>query len=219
MDKKKILKIVLIIILAIIIIELVNTLRKYTIIKDLQKKFSNYSSSTNFHVKSITTEEDGLIVTMNYYEKDIKQALILERDNNGEIIKMSMYDNGERKDIFYDTSEEKIAQLDIDLIMNINLYNYLEEDNDFETFLASIFAKVKKTEYNGKECYIINNFASPMVLFSTEKNEIYIEKDTGLFVKCNIDNIISEREYEFDNVDDSIFVELDIGKYTLKNND
>lgn len=37
-------------------------------------------------------------------------------------------------------------------------------------------------------------------------------------MKTNENGTTIEKEYEFDNVDDSIFVEPDIGQYTLKEN-
>ena len=52
-----------------------------------------------------------------------------------------------------------------------------------------------------------------MSLNGTYKNELYL---TGLYVKSIIDESNSEREYEFDTVDDSIFSEPDISQYTLK---
>ncbi len=55
-----------------------------------------------------------------------------------------------------------------------------------------------------------------MSLNGTYKNEVYLEKNTGLYVKSIIDESNSEREYEFDTVDDSIFSEPDISQYTLK---
>ena len=55
-----------------------------------------------------------------------------------------------------------------------------------------------------------------MSLNGTYKNEVYLEKNTGLYVKSIIDESNSEREYEFDTVDYSIFSEPDISQYTLK---
>ena len=48
------------------------------------------------------------------------------------------------------------------------------------------------------------------------KQETYIEKDTGLFVKSTDSQTLTEKEYKFDNVDDTIFIEPDISEYTLK---
>ena len=216
MKKKKILKIVLVIILLILIVLLANTFRKFAIIRKLQRNVSTYTSSTNYHIKSIATQEHGQIVTMNFYEKDNKQSMIIERNDNEKITKMLIYNNGERIDMFIDSSEGKVAKLDTVSTISVSICNYLQTKNNWQAFVASIFTNIKKTNYNGKECYIISNFNSPMFMEGTEKNEVYIEKDTGLYIKSNFDNLITEREYEFDNVDDSIFSEPDLSKYTLK---
>ena len=79
-------------------------------------------------------------------------------------------------------------------------------------------SKVKKVDYNGKECYSINNFLSPYYMYGTENNEVYIEKETGLLLKQTTDDITTEKEYEFNNVEDSIFIEPDISQYTLQEN-
>ena len=215
MSKKKIFKILGIILLVVIAIFLIHTIRNYIIITDLQNKIADYSNSTNYYTKSIATESNGIVVTMEYYKKDKKEALFLERNLNGEISKISMYNNGERTDTFWDNKGSKTAQLDSGTIMGVNIYNYTETDNKWQTFLGSIFANVKSTNYNGKECYIIKGFLSSLSLTS-EGAETYIEKDTGLYLKTIEGDRTTERIYEFDKVDDSIFVEPDISQYTLK---
>ena len=215
MEKKKILKIILVIILVLLVLFLINTFRKYFIIKDLQRKLSEHDV-TNYHTKTVTTEENNLTLTFDYYQKDEKQAEFMERDDEQGLYKMSMYNNGERTDIFYDTPEEKTVQLDAENMMIVELYNNLETENSFETFIGSITAKIKKTECNGKQCYLIRNFHSTMFLMDDERSEIYIEKATGLLLKSGLDNIIAEKEYEFGNVEDSIFTEPDIGQYRIQ---
>lgn len=216
MNKKKVLKIIGIILLIIIIIISINTIRNYIIITDLQNKITKYSDKTNYHIKSIAKENNGTIVSMEYYKKDNKQVLFLNRNLNGEITKISIYDNGERIDRYTDTEDSKIAQLNSGELLSINIYNFLETENNWQTFLSSIVARVRTTEYNGKQCYAIQRFLS-LTSLTSEDGEIYIDKETGLFLKTteSIDRV-TEREYEFDNVDDSIFVEPDISQYTLK---
>ena len=76
-------------------------------------------------------------------------------------------------------------------------------------------ASVKKTKYNEKECYTIKGFLSSTSL--TEKNsEVIIEKETGLFLKSNALEDTVEREYTFNNIEDSIFAEPDISQYKIK---
>ena len=215
MKIKKILKIIGIIVGILIILLLVHTIRNYIIITDLQDKFSQYSDSSNYYIKSIATEDNGTIITMEYYSKDNKQVVFLERNINGETSKISMYDDGEKTDTFWDNKENKIVQLDSETMIEINIYNRLETDNNWQTFLGSIFASVKFTNYNGKECYIIKGFLSSNLL-NFESAEIYVEKDTGLFVKAIEGSTTTEREYEFDNVEDTVFSEPDISQYTVK---
>ena len=184
------------------------------IITDLQNKISQYVDSVKYYTKSIATVKDGTI-TMEYYRKDNNQVVFLERNLNGTINKVAMYNNGEKTDTFTQTPDTKIAQLNSGTIMSIGIYNHLETENNWQTFLGSMFASVKSTNYNGKDCYIIKGFMSSTSL-TFEGAETYIEKDTGLFIKDIEGETITEKEYEFDNVDDSIFVEPDISQYTLK---
>ena len=215
MKIKKVLKILGIIVIILIILLLIYTIRNYVIIRNLQNKFSQYSNSSNYYIKSVSTDRDGTIVTTEYYQKDNKQALFLEKNLNGELSKISMYNNGERTDIFWDNEENKTAQLDSGTTISMDIYNYLETDNNWQTFLGCFTSRIKSTNYNGKDCYLIKGFMSSTSLTS-EDAEIYIDKETGLFVKTNSSGIVNEREYEFDNVDDSIFEEPDISQYTIK---
>lgn len=211
METKKILKIIGIILLIIIVLILVHTLRNYIILKNIEKNFSGYKSSTNFSIKSVATDADGATVTMKYYQKDNKQAVFIDYNKNGEISKKTMYNNGERTDIFYDNNEGKTAELDSGTTIDVQVYNSLKTDNGWQTFLFSIPTRIKSTKSNEKDSYIIKNFPS-----SLEKEEIYIEKDTGLLIKNILNGTTTEKEYTFDDVDDAIFTEPDISQYTLK---
>ena len=180
--KKKILKIIGIILLIVIAIFLIHTIRNYVIISDLQNKISKYANSTNYRTKSVTTENDGSVVTMEYYKKDNKEVVFLERMANNEVTKISMYSNGERTDVFTETKDSKVAQLNSGTIMSLGIYNHLENDSKWQTILGCISAKIKSVDYNGKECYIVKEFMSSNSLIS-EGVETYIDKETGLFVK------------------------------------
>lgn len=57
-----------------------------------------------------------------------------------------------------------------------------------------------------------------ILIVEDEKNITCIEKNTGLMVNMTENTVVTEREYEFNNVDDSIFIEPDISQYTLKEN-
>ena len=139
--------------------------------------------------------------------------------NKKKILKnsVSMYDNGERVDVFTETQDAKTARLDTGTLLGINIYNHLETENKWQTFLGSLSAKIKSIDYEGRKCYIVKDFMSSTSLVSKDA-ETYIDQDTGLFVKTVEDKIFNERQYEFDNVEDSIFVEPNIGEYKILEN-
>lgn len=216
MKIKKVLKIIGIILLILVVLLIIHTIRNFIIIKSLQKNFSQYELKNNYHITSVAKESENVTITMNYYKKDTKQVVFLERNIDGDILKLSMYDNGERVDMFIDNEKEKTCRLDVGTeVIQINLVNYLETDNNWQTFLGSIFARITKGDYNQNECYIINDFTSPLFMSDADKNEVYLEKDTGLYIKSIFGKTVTDRNYEFDNVEDSIFEEPNIGEYKI----
>ena len=53
------------------------------IISNTQKKLSNYINSNNYNMKIVSfNEENKQTITTNYYAKDKKQLIIIERKDN-----------------------------------------------------------------------------------------------------------------------------------------
>lgn len=216
MKVKKTLKIIGIILLIAFILLLIHSIRNFVIIKGLQDNFSKYETSNNYHIKSVAKENADLTMKMNYYRKDNKQVTFIERNTNEEILKVAMYDNGETVDVFTENDKEKTCRINAgNSVMSVEIINYFHTDNDWQTFFMSIFAKIKKDNYNQKECYVIKKRIRPEILYGKDKNELYIEQETGLCIKSIMDSSVVEREYEFDNVQESIFAEPDISQYKL----
>lgn len=216
MDKKKILKIILIIITIIFIIFLIRTVRNYIIITDLQNKISAYANSNNHNIKIITTENNGTVMKVDYYKKDNKKVVFLEREMNGEKTKLSIYDTGDVHHTFTDTKDVKKVSLNGGFI-EVQLYNGAETENIGQTILSSIIADIKSVKENGKEYYQLKHTVSPYSM-SFEGETVLVDKDTGLMYKNTNNNSTSTREYEFNNVDDLIFIEPDISEYELQEN-
>lgn len=220
MKIKKWLKIIGIIILIIIVLILIHTIRNTIIISNLQNKVEKYSNSNNYHIKATMHISENITMNINQYQKNEKQLLVLERIVNDEKIKMSYYNIGSRIDMFLETKDEKIAELGkVNEILGVSSITPLQTDNLWQTILYSLPARITTVKVNDYECYSINNFLSPYNLLGKNKTEYDIEKETGLVRKIVLDEQITTREYEFENVDDSIFVEPDISQYTLKEKD
>lgn len=220
-NRKRFFKIILLIIVVLLVLFLIHAIRNYVIITSLQNKVKPYTQSTNFHIKSVANEGDGTEITINMYQKENRQVIILERSKDGKVTnKISSYNNGERIDTFYESNESKIVKLNSANSISIEVVDYLKTDNKWQNFIYGIPTIIKTTNYNGKICYKVNNFLSPYYLldYDTTKNNLIIEKDTGLCLKNETGKIITERTYEFDSVNDDIFAEPDISQYKLQEN-
>ncbi len=217
MKKGKILKIIGIILLVLLILLMVHTIRNTIIICNLQKKAEEYSSINNYHIKETTKLSDNTTMIINQYKKGEKELLIIEKIVNEEKVKVSYYNTGSRIDMFAETIDEKIAELGKSKeILGKNTMIILQTDNLWQTILYSVTARITTTKVNDYECYSINNFLSPYNLLGENKTEYDIDKETGLVRKTILDEQTTIREYEFGNVDNSIFQEPDIGQYNLK---
>ena len=210
MKIKRILKIIIVIALIVIALFCIAVLRKVIIIRGIQKKVSNYINSNNYHIESIAKEDNGTKVTINYYHKNNKEVMIMERNFKNEISTIRVYNNDGKIDSFYDTPEEKIVNLNTASPMVIGIYDYFECENLFQTIIACIPARIEKTKYNGKQCYVVQNFMSQAMLHGADIDKVYVDKETGLCIKTNINGTITDRKYEFNSIDDTVFIEPDI---------
>ena len=222
MNKKKIIKICLIVLALILVLALVYMIRNYIIAKNIiEKNVAKALQSESIHTKTIIKEGDNVREIFDNYKKDDKELTINVMHSEGNDIETTIatYVHGTNKNTYYDNKSGKFVQQEtvesVPEITEEQLYADLENENNLTTFLSSAFTTFKVVEYNGKDCYLIKGFMSSTALTS-EDADIYIDKETGLFVKTNASGIDNEREYEFDNVDDSIFEEPDISQYTIK---
>lgn len=214
---KKILKTILIILLVLFVLFLLHSFRNFMIIRKLQKSIEPYLSSTNYHLHSINSQDNGDSIVMDYYKKGSKETSIIERVSEKNPTKISTYINDESVTTYIDTPSEKYVTPNRNIVLSINIYNWCESDNNWQTFLISAFCNIRTSKYNEKDCYIISNFFSPYFLYeSFDSNLLYVEKDTGLLLKTQVGSMVSERSYEFNTVNDSFFVQPNISEYTLK---
>lgn len=219
---KKVLKIIGIILLIVFAIFVINTIRKLAIIKSIQRTASQYTSSTNYHIKSVASGmNDGITTTINSYCKNEKKLTVVERSKDGKVdSKLSTYDDGKRKNMFSESEEIKRVDIGIEseFDIGIRVFDYFEGiTNNMQLMCLAIASKVEDIEYNGKKCYRIADCPAPSIMQDAINNinEVYIDKDTGLVIRTHFGNAISEREYEFNNVQDEVFIEPDLKEYEI----
>lgn len=212
---KKIFRRILLIILILVIPVTMHTVRNFMIIKDLQNASKDFSSFTSLSVKTSTTRTNGEKFNVETYLKEDKFVRILERITDSTTTKISEYYEGDSIITFIDTIDKKIVRTSPNngLMPTESLFTF-ETGNAYETFITCLCTKIRTDEYNGKECYVMSNFMNSMMLTNQEKNELYFEKDTGLDVKHVTSDSILEKEYQFNNVKDSMFTKPNINLYT-----
>ena len=188
------------------------------IIRDLNNKVSKYKDNNNHYEKIITVYNGESKTTSQYYCKGENAVMIIENTTkqSSETKKLTQYFKGEKSNSYFDAGTTKLAVLNSNgLPTKIQIMSIDYNDSLWNLFYLALITPIKTIDYNGKECYFLD---------SPESRYSYIEKDTGLTLKAidgKVDNepsSISEYEYNFDGVDDSIFVEPDISQYTIKEN-
>ncbi len=215
-NKMKILKIILLIILIIFGIHIG---RNMIIISSLNNKANNYVSSSNYHKKTTNFNGDNLMIIDTYY-KDGKTVTFLRRVTEKEINKISVYQSEDITNTYFETGDDKKAQLNQkDAFLVSNIFNYLESNNIFEILIRSVTTNIKTVNCNGKDCYLMTDYFSSDLLTS-RNDSAYIDKETGLIIRMTMSgdskDTVTDYTYEFDTVTDDIFIEPDINEYKIQ---
>ena len=156
---------------------------------------------------------------MDYYKKDNKQAMFMERKFDGETVKLSFYDNGERVNMYTEVGASKTVEQNTESLMSIQIFNGLEFDknnNSLTNFLISSMAFIRSEKCDNQDCY---RFTNILTMFNKDNSDTWIiNKETGLPLKSLNKESTVNREYKFDCVEDTIFTEPDISEYKLQEN-
>lgn len=213
--KLKVLKIILLIIITVFIIR---TSRNMIIMSSLSNKADEYISSNNYRRTSTAYNGDYLTI-IDYYYKDGKSKMIMHRLTKNETNKITSYNNGKTINMYYDTGDKKIAEIDSDAMVIINTINYFESDSILTFILRGISVNIKSVECNGKECYLVTDYLLGEVTYLDKTTGLIIRNNTGTYTNQETGNITSALQdirYEFGTVTDDILVEPDISEYEIK---
>lgn len=213
--KLKSLKIILLIILAIF---LIRTGRNMIIMAELANKANEHISSKNYRKISTSYQGDTLSI-IDYYFKDGKYVMIMNRLTKNETNKIIAYNNGKTINTYYETGDKKIAKLNAGGLIGVNIINYFESDNILSFIIRSITTNIKNVECNGKECYLVNDNLLGEVTYIDKETGLIVRNNTGVYTNQetkSTTNGLQDIRYEFGTVTDEIFIEPNINEYELK---
>jgi len=221
MNKRKILITILLIAIISILAFLAFTIREMITLKNLNIKVAQFVNN-NEHYEKIINDSGNTTTITEYYCKGDNAVLFLNTTLNstGETRKLTNYFKGDKVNSYIESGEDKIALLNTNGIPSKVMIRQVDAGNNlWELFLMSLATSIRSEECNGKDCYVLS---------LGENSKTYIDKETGLTLKAIEGTVVDENgnesvqtmqyHYEFDNVDDNIFVEPDISKYKIQEN-
>ena len=221
MNKRKILITILLIAIISILAFLAFTIREMITLKNLNIKVAQFVNN-NEHYEKIINDSGNTTTITEYYCKGDNAVLFLNTTlkDTGETRKLTNYFKGDKVNSYIESGEDKIALLNTNGIPSKVMIRQVDAGNNlWELFLISLATSIRSEECNGKDCYVLS---------LGENSKTYIDKETGLTLKAIEGTVVDENgnesvqtmqyHYEFDNVDDNIFVEPDISKYKIQEN-
>jgi len=221
MNKRKILITILLIAIISILAFLAFTIREMITLKNLNIKVAQFVNN-NEHYEKIINDSGNTTTITEYYCKGNNAVLFLNTTlkATGETRKLTNYFKGDKVNSYIESGEDKIALLNTNGVPSKVMIRQVDAGNNlWELFLMSLATSIRSEECNGKDCYVLS---------LGENSKTYIDKETGLTLKAIEGTVVDENgnesvqtmqyHYEFDNVDDNIFVEPDISKYKIQEN-
>ena len=224
------LRVLRIIILIIILAFAISAVRKMYIVGDLYNKAEQIVKNTNYH-REITSMSEGNFTKTEIWATENKIKMILKKFENNKIEIREIYGTkkGSIENSTFDSyianeyttiNGEKTAKLNKEIQIGVEPQTPFYVENKFQLFLYAIPTSIKRTTFDGKECYYITNYKEP---FSINEAGMYLDKETGLpisyagyeteFTDSGLGRIpAAEYKYEFNTVTEEDFVEPDLSE-------
>lgn len=222
------------IICIIFLIVLVILERRTVILSILSQRADRSKESTNYYSKYSQLSGDEIFVNETYRKGD----KMIRRDYHYNIKDLAnqtstiSYFDGNKMNYYLTTKDgKKQATLNVDWEplggwIDTNMATaYTISHFDAICFIKTVLVSpVRTVNCNGRECYYFSNYQNYGSI-SEAKGGLYIDKETGLPVRCpggtiqtlrkTFDEIL-EYEFKFDVVTDEDVVEPDISEYEIQ---
>ena len=209
----KIVKIVLLAVVACIIMFVAHTMRNYFILKNIANKQKDLSYLTSYTIVREGYEKNELNVIIKTFRLKNKKVQIMVRA--GYDVTITAYTDlttGEQLSLFATTTTKQYQKGEANL-NNLELSQFGRYATwDARTLLATaIHSIILSDTIDGKDCYkIMNSYG--------EGTYEYVEKSTGLEIRSKTtitddEGKYSKLSYNFDKLDESIFELPDLSQY------
>lgn len=209
-EKIKIWKIIVAILVIILLVFVINTIRKVMIFNDLQEKISKYEKSENMYSK-IDSEKS---ITERFIKNDIDKLIIKYKDKPMTVVQLKNGNKCKNYTFFEETKKVTVNDVNsMDALRVAKINNTIDTNSFIDKLIKCITSKVSTKTIDGKEYYVIDGklSGSQLMLQNVISTKAYIDKETGLTMKVieitkESNNIkkeyITNYEYNFDSITD-----------------
>ena len=207
----KIVKIVLLAVVACIIIFVAHTMRNFFIIKNIVGLQKNLTYINN--VTRISTVNNNSFTVVAYKKKNLEKTIV-GNNTKGTVVWITYKDTSTGEEIrvcegadtkFYTKNIDQYKNTMVNLAVGFNGY----EQNARTMLAGGIHCIIVSERVNEKDCYKV----------IIDQNQTYwVEKDTGLVIKAKGGESEVDYTYNFSIVDDSVFKLPDLSKYEQREN-
>ena len=206
MQKKKVLKIVLWVLLVLILLYGIYILRNYIILNKLSKLAKETINNDNYYAQLLTFQGDDIVSIVESYNKDSKyltrvnfygpteqnnQSLTVYKDNTE---KMGVIQSGDRRVALL--NGENIVPGEV-TVRDV----FMEVPGILDKIKFSAISLIKSEQCNSRDCYLIE---------LKDGWRMWIDKETGLIIREINGGFITNRKYTFDIVKDEDIAKPDI---------
>lgn len=223
MDKKKVIKIVLIILAIIISLVLIHTIRNFCILTSIanaQEKFKDYTNYS-FTVESYGVRENEATISFDsveYFMKDNIRKETYIRNNTPRLI---LWRNNDTKELIQVSENEKKATVSkvenkTDVVGDI-IRELIITGDDFSTRLHfSFISFISYAKVDNEKCYLLNNYTSNN-FYVSKKNKLLMRSIAGQYlIDDKLYNSITDiKNLRINEVTDSDVARPDLTGYTI----
>ena len=209
-EKIKIWKIIVAILVIILLVFVINTIRKVMIFNDLQEKISKYEKSENMYSK-IDSEKS---ITERFIKNGIDKLIIKYKDKPMTVVQLKNGNKCKNYTFFEETKKVTVNDVNsMDALRVAKINNTIDTNSFIDKLIKCITSKVSTKTIDGKEYYVIDGklSGSQLMLQNVISTKAYIDKETGLTMKVieitkennnNKKEYITNYEYNFDSITD-----------------
>ena len=212
MDKKKIIKIILIILAVIIALVLIHTTRNFCILTSIANAQAKFKDYTNYSF-TISSQHKTDYVEMSYSFKD--NILKEYYSFNGEIFSINWKDwnAGEAIDLSEQQKQAGIRKLSSNNSSQrrtLPTSVYATGDNIFQRLYISLISFISTEELDNQKCYLIKQMNNDKYYINKE-NKVVVKQDT-------INGIINFKNIRLNDLTDNDVARPDLTGYTVSIN-